>query len=382
MDALSNKKKSKKVGLLVHTGSQIFANGIIQNAYFICESLKQIGIDSTLLTHDDPGTLDYKNIPIKKISTNLLEFDPLEYHTIITVTRGMYKELYDHLKSYKIAVIAFICGNTLMHAQEDFVRGPLSGSSSMIGKKAPADEAWVIPSYHHSLDYIETVRGIPAYIVPHLWSPEILINHALKFYKTAEKDLLYNLAAHTGKKIEIIILEPNLALFKNAWIPIVASDKFYNEHPDLVEYVFVFNYPEHNNSWNMADNCSLGSKLRRFNRLTISEILTVFNTHDTIPIFLSYQLYNSLNYLYYELLYFGYPLVHNSPDLDGCGYYYPEHNLTKCVEQIMNAYKNHNKHLDTYIAKSREYLKRVDPYDPSVCRTWDEMISSVLAKNQ
>jgi hypothetical protein len=382
MDALLKKKKSKKVGILVHTGSQIFANGIIQNAYFICESLKQIGIESTLLTHDDPGILDYKDIPIKKISTNLLEFDPDEYHTIITVTRGIYKELYEHLKAHKIAIVAFICGNTLMHSQEDFVRGPLGGTASMIGKKSLADEAWVIPSYSHSLDYIETVRGVPAYIVPHLWNPEILINHAKFFYKASEKELLYNLAIHTGKKIEILILEPNIALFKNAWIPIVASDKFYNEHPELVEFVFVFNYPEHNNSWNMADNCSLGPKLRRFKRLSISEILTSFNTHDTIPIFLSYQLYNSLNYLYYELLYFGYPLVHNSPDLDGCGYFYPEHNLTKCCEQIMYAYKNHNKHLDTYIAKSRTYLKRVDPYDPSVCRTWDEMINSVLAKNQ
>jgi hypothetical protein len=105
-----------------------------------------------------------------------------------------------------------------------------------------------------------------------------------------------------------------------------------------------------------------------------------FNSHTTIPIFLSYQLYNSLNYLYYEILYFGYPLVHNSPDLDGCGYYYPEHNLSKCVEQILYAYKHHNKHLDSYIAKSRNYLKRVDPYDPDVCRTWDEMLNSVLAK--
>jgi hypothetical protein len=88
-----------------------------------------------------------------------------------------------------------------------------------------------------------------------------------------------------------------------------------------------------------------------------------------------------LNYLYYEILYFGYPLVHNSPDLDGCGYYYPEHNLSKCVEQILLAYKSHNKNALTYIDKSREYLKRVDPLDPDVCKRWDQMFNSVIAKN-
>lgn len=381
MEALVIRKKGKKAGLVIHTGSPIFANGIIQNAYFIVECFKQLGIETTLLTHDDPGKLDFKGTPIKKISTNVLEFDPTEYHTIITVTRGIGNDLYKYLKSYKIAVVAFVCGNNLMHAQEDFVRGALNGVITTVGKGSYVDEAWVIPSYEHSLDYIETTRGVPAFIVPHLWSPEIMITHAREVFKASETELLYNLAIHTGKKIEIIIMEPNIALFKNAWIPIVASDKFYHENPDLIEFVFAFNFPDHDSSWRLGDNCYLGDKLRRFKRLTVTEIMRSFNTHTTIPIFLSYQLYNSLNYLYYEVLYFGYPLVHNSPDLDGCGYYYPEHNLKICCEQIMNAYKNHNKHLDSYIEKSRKYLKRVDPYDPDVCRTWDDMINSVIAKN-
>jgi hypothetical protein len=382
MDKIIEKKKSKKVGLLINNGSQMFSNGIIQNAYFMYVCFQQIGIESVFLTHDDSSKLEYKNLPICKLSTNLLEFDPSEFHTIITITRSINKEMYNHLKSHKVAVISFICGNTLMHSEEEFVRGPYSNNvTTFIGKGSCVDEAWVIPSYEHSLDYIETTRGVPAYIVPHLWSPEVLLNHAKQHHAANESDLLYNIAIHTGKKIEIVIMEPNLALFKNAWVPIIAADKLYKEHPELIEFVFAFNFPDHTNSWNMADNCYLGSKLRRFKRLSVSEILKSFNTHESIPIFLSYQLYNSLNYLYYEILYFGYPLVHNSPDLDGCGYYYPEHNLSKCVEQILLAYKSHNKTLNTYIDKSREYLKRVDPLDPDVCKIWDQMFNSVIAKN-
>ena len=206
MDKLIEYKRKKKIGLLINSGSQMFSNGIVQNAYFIMETFHHLGIQTTLLTKEETGVLDYKDIPIKKISINPLEFDVSEYHTIITITRSVHKELYDYLVSNKVAVVAFVCGNTLMHAQEEYIRGSHDGYTTFIGKKAYIDEAWVIPSYHHSLDYIETVRGVPAYIVPHLWSPEILLANAKALFKIEESQLLYNLAIHTGKKIQIIII--------------------------------------------------------------------------------------------------------------------------------------------------------------------------------
>ncbi len=242
-------------------------------------------------------------------------------------------------------------------------------------------ELWVIPSYHHALEYIELMRGKPAYIIPHLWSPEICNAFAIEKFKKTESDLFYNLAKHTGKKIEIVIMEPNMALFKTSWLPIVAGEKLNVDHPELLDQVFAFNYPDSNHAWGMADNLTLGTKLRRFKRLSMPEILTFFNSRDTIPIFVSHQVLNSLNYLYYEVLYYGFPLVHNSPDLDGCGYFYPENNIKGCVSAILDAYKHHNKNLITYKEKGRKYLERVDPLHPSVGKIWEQMVDSVLVKN-
>jgi len=100
-----------------------------------------------------------------------------------------------------------------------------------------------------------------------------------------------------------------------------------------------------------------------------------------MPIFVSYQINNSLNYLYYECLYFGFPLVHNSPDLEGCGYYYPENDLAKCAEMILYAQKHHHKNLSEYVAKGRKYLERVDPLNSSVANTWKQLLDSVLVKH-
>ena len=336
-----------------------------------------------LLCHDEnPKPLEYKQIPLKQICRNELVFDPSEYHTIITVTRSLSKDEYYMLKKHKIAVIAFVCGNNLMHDMENFVRGPLGNLITFIGKGAMVDEVWTIPSYGHSIDYLEMTRARPVYTIPHLWSSEILRESALSRFNKPETALEYDLTRHSGKKIEIIVLEPNMALFKNAWVPIMACEKLERTHPEILEQVFVFNFPSYQSSYGMVNSLDVSKKLRKFQRLSMPEIMTYFNERDILPVFLSYQLMNSLNYLYYELLYYGYPLVHNSPDLEGCGYYYPDNDLTKCTEAIMNVHKHHNKNLLTYKDQARAYLHKIDPLNPEVGKVWEQMINESVARSQ
>lgn len=376
-------KKEKKVGLVIHNNAPTFSNGIIQNAYFLYQLIQKLGMKCELLCHDEnPNTLDYKKIPLKQITTNELVFDPSEYHTIITVTRSLEKDIYMVLKKHKVAVVAFVCGNNFMHDMENFVRGPLGNINTFIGKWACVDEVWTIPSYGHSLDYLEMIRGKPAYTIPHLWSPNILRDTALSRFNKNENALDYSLERHSGKKIEIIILEPNMALFKNAWMPVVACEKLERTHPEVLNQVFVFNFPTYPSSYSMVDALDVSKKLRKFQRLSMPEIMTFFNEQDIMPIFLSYQMMNSLNYLYYELLYYGYPLVHNSSDLEGCGYFYPDADLTKCMEAIMKAYKQHNKNLDTYKDQARKYLYKIDPENPDVGKVWEQMMNESIARAQ
>lgn len=382
LESVESIKKEKKIGLVIHSGSSIFASGILQNAYFMMLCFEQLGMKSEFLCYEEnPASFDYKDLPLKQISANPLFFDPSEYHTIITISRGLAPEIAERCRKHNVALVAFICGNTIMHDQEDFVRGSRGNVSTFIGKSASnIDELWVIPEYEHSLSYLETVRRKPAFIVPHLWDPCILkANAQIKFNKS-ENDLMYSVIRHSGKKIEIFVLEPNIALFKNCWIPLVACDKLHMSNPDLIEYVFAFNFPENTHAYNMADNLELGAKVRRFKRLQMPHILSYCTGRNTIPIFVSYQVNNSLNYVYYELLYYGYPLVHNSPDLDGCGYYYRDFNIDECMAQILNAYKHHNTNAQTYLEKGREYLKRVDPYDKDVCKLWSQKFNNVIVK--
>lgn len=379
MDALSTLRVSKKVGILIGSNLNIFSSGLIQNAYFIYQCLSGLNIPCEFLTIDDnPKPFDYKNIPLRTFGINKIGFDIKEFHTILTVSTGLTKEEYELCTSNKVSVVSFLCGNQFMHDIESFVLGV--NSNTFVGKGSYSDELWVIPCYKFALTYLETVRNKPAFIVPHLWT-HCILEDAVKTKLNINVSLLDYSVKHNTKKLTLLIAEPNISLFKNSWLPIVAAEHLHMKNPELFEFVYAFNWPESAHATKMADNLTLGSKLRRFKRLSMADIMTHFNSENSMPIFVSYQINNSLNYLYYECLYFGYPLVHNSPDLEGCGYYYPENDIAKCAEMILYAQKHHHKNLAEYIAKGRKYLERVDPLNSGVADTWKQFIDSVLVKH-
>jgi hypothetical protein len=258
-----------------------------------------------------------------------------------------------------------------MKDQEDFVRG--GGGGSFIHRGDPMDELWVIPSYKNVLDYFQLIRGAPASIVPHLWSPSL-------FHRTMPDSsrLLYTLKRRT--KCSVIIMEPNYTIVKTAWLPIVACDLFHQRHPDLLEDVRVYNFPGHEHARTMVNNLTLGSRFKAVPRDSFVNVILQCNRDDTMPIFVCHQMNNSLNYLYYEALYYGFPLVHNSPDLEGCGYVYEGHDVKQCADAILKAYKEHDRSIDTYRDTAKEYLRRVDPENPDVRRVFEERLRASVAK--
>ena len=368
----------KYVGILIGNKETLFSSGIIQNTYYIYKCLEYNNIPCRFLCYDtNPEPLEYVNIPLYTLSEDPSVFDPTHYSVVISVRHHIGKLFYDLLKANQVAVISFICGNSYMTDIEEFVRdSKIPGMTTFMGKGNMCDEVWTIPSYEYMIDYLELMRGKPTFSVPHLWSPEIIQEH-LRSKNVDEKGLFFDITKHTKKKIEIIIVEPNMYLFKTGWLPICASEKVHVQNPELIEHVFCFNYPDNSHAYNMADNLSLGPKLRKFKRIPMPELLAHFNKQDTYPIFVSHQVNNSLNYTYYEILYYGFPLIHNSPDLEGCGYYYHEHNLTKCAEQIMYAYSHHTKQLNVQKDLAKKFLSKIDPVLPHAGNKWTQMIRSI-----
>jgi len=343
------------------------------------ECFERIGFECDFLCGEqNPKPFKFLNIPLKQFSFDKKIFNPEEYSLIIYGTRRLRKDSYIYLKSFNVKTVNFVCGNHFIKESEDFVNPNANAILDFSINRPESDAFWIIPSYEFMIPYLETLRDMKGYVVPHLWSPTMLNDKYEKRYNKPANNMIYNTTLCRNKQIDIYVLEPNGCLIKTALIPIAASEKLNKLNPTLLREVNVYNFPAHKEADDIVDELTLGSKLKKLARIGLEEVFERCNTNETFPIFVSHHYKNSLNYLYYEILYYGFPLVHNSDDLDGCGYHYPENNISKCVDAILYAYKYHNKQAHTYHEKSLIYLERVDPYHPSVGSIWKQMIHDIL----
>lgn len=370
---------TKKVGILIHANPKLFTNGITQNAYFIYKCFSEMNISCDFVCQEGASdNFPLMNLPITLLSKNNKAFNPKEYSIIISVSRRFTEETIAFLRSHNIRTVSFICGNQYPEDQHGFVHG--KSSSTSISEKESGDELWIIPSFNYSKSYFEILTCKPVYTMPHLWSASLVKERLLIEYKKDEKLVIYDKPKHTSKKINILITEPNLATVKTAWLPIVACEWLHTKYPDLIDNVYVFNFPENDLAYTMVRKLKINSKIRKFKRLPLPEILLHFNSLESIPVFVSHHYLNSLNYMYYEALQYGYPLVHNSVDLDTCGYYYPGDDPKACADAIYTAFTKHNDEYDTYCATSKEYLYRIDPLNPLVGKECKRLMTNLLVR--
>ena len=368
---------SPRIGIITTSGN-LFNSGMAQNAYFIYDVLTKCGFTCDLLCFDEKFTkLSYNDTPIKTIYDNDLRFDVTVYKLIITVASGICKEMYDICKTNKIRIVAFLCGNVFHMNNAAFISDV--SIASVITKSTPSDEAWIIESFAYMKTYVEILRNIPARLVPHLWSPCLIDYATSSVFQRNTGDLVYNPVNHTQKKATILIMESNIDYVKTALLPIMACEKLYQQYPDLIDEVLVFSFPTKSKAAAaIINSLTVRPKIRIFERIHIVDIMTTYNKKSTMPIFLSWQQHNEWNYSYYELMYYGYPFVHNSGMMSDFGYSYNELNIDKCVEQIRIALESHNTLHESHMKKGRHYLESIDPAKPTAQHAWKDLIIDTI----
>jgi hypothetical protein len=365
---------TKRIGVLT-ASSNLFNNGLLQNAFFIYEVFTKQGILCDLLCYDEKFTsLNYNNTPVKTIYDDESKFDIAEYALIITVARGVHKSMYDRCRAQNVKVVAFVCGNVFHLNNAAFVSG---STETIVTKSTPCDEVWIIGSFAYMKSYMEILRAAPVRSVPHLWSPCLIEHATVSVFQRKAAELVYNPSNHTLRKASIFIMEPNIDYVKTALLPIMAVEKLHQQHPDLIEEVLVFCFPANKKAaLAIIDSLSVRSKIRIFTRIHIADILTTYNKKSSMPIFLYWQQHHEWNYMYYEMMYYGFPFVHNSNLMGDFGYLYDGINIDKCVEQLLVALESHHTSHEYQMKKARHYLDSIDPDKQIAQCYWKNLIAN------
>jgi len=366
-----------KIGITI-TKSHTFSNGMNQNAIFLYLVCKNLGYECDLLSHEEShDEIVYNNIPVKRISEDETVFNTSHYKAIITVTGRLSKAISDKCKKSGTIVIGYTCSNQLCMAIE--ATATAHSRSIIIGREAANDKGWILDSFPFMKTYYELLCGVKSQYVPHVWNSELVEYYCKHINQKDPKLLVYDPKLHTQKKLTLLIPESNVNFVKTAIVPLMAAEKLHSINPELIDEIFIFSYPTESTSLeDLVSKLQVGKKVRKFTRQLISDILTHFNTRPTVPVFTCHHIYTPLNYSYYELMYFGFPFVHNSELLKEYGHFYTDLDIDMCAVQIFKAYMNHAVDFDAKIAKNRNYLETIDPNHPRCLERWKPIVAAAL----
>jgi hypothetical protein len=213
------------------------------------------------------------------------------------------------------------------------------------------DAVWTLAQYESIRDYFALNARAPVRFVPHLWTPYFFdrgiasLPQGVKFgYQPGREHW------------RVCCFEPNICMVKTGLIPMLACEEAYRARPAFLESLRMLNtlhLKDHPQFVHLARSLDVVNHgIATFEgRFPVYEYLAQYG--DCV---VSHQWENAQNYLYYEALYGGYPLVHNSPMFKDIGYYYPDFDCAAGGRAILEAFDKHDQGLDAYKAAARKLI--------------------------
>ena len=319
---------------------RIFSNGHHFNVILWYHFFEKCGYDPIFLSNImDTGIIHSENTTYKIINinslyneSNLKKID-LDYVLFVGLTSS---ELSNLLKKNDIKRIYSMLGNNYSNDLETVVFNKNYNKSVV---RDAYDEIWISPHFAYSLEYYKIRYGIDnIQVAPYIWGDNIV-----KKYKSIEYK--------PGNKLFVAICEANISTRKNCMLPLCICEKS-RKFIDTIRCYGTQTIRDNRFFLNFVSNLNINKNSQLFcnNREPIVDILQKCNC------VISTNQEWDLNYVFLECFYHGIPLIHNSKMLENYGYYYPDLDINKAVEQVELVFNTHNTKL--YIEKHKELLHK------------------------
>jgi hypothetical protein len=352
-----------RVGVTLHLreGNQsIWENGIFQNCALLVHLLnlspavkRAVLVNGgNALVANDQMMLGETGIPVLGLAEALQSLD-----VVIEMSAQLPEEWVSQFRARGGRYAWMRVGNDYVI---DIERAMFDKPNGSLVSSKHYDAIWTLAQYERSCkDYFELTARTPVRFVPHLWTPYFFDRGIARL----PRGVTYGYQPGRARW-RVCSFEPNVCMVKTSFIPMLACEEAYRARPSFLEGMRVLN------TLHMKDHPSFLHFARTLD--IVNHGVTSFE--GRFPLFeymahhgdcvLSHQWENAQNYLYYELLYGGYPLVHNSPMLKDYGYYYPEFDSQEGGRALLRAFEQHDDALDDYRERSMKLLHELDVANP------------------
>jgi len=341
-----------KIAITFDNSISLFQNGVQQNAIYLARILQNAGHKTFLIVNDF-----YKGKDVNYIKSMTPGIDKAPMQKIyaagidVLITVGM-SISHDDIKMLKVSnpnvkIIAYKCGNEMLSEMESIIFAEEISSASKINPITP-DAIWSIPQMvdtnltYYALKYNQN----NVTVVPFIW------DHVLSDVYMQEN----NIPAWDGRDIKrIATMEPNLSVMKNAFVPMAIVSKCIKDGIEIDAF-HTFSTDKIAKKQPFLKKVSDFS-LNKIKFTANSRYPTFFVMKNHADLCLSWQWENNLNYLWLDVAWMGWPVVHNGSLCQDVGYYYPEFDIESGQIQVQKAIKSHNDDND-YLERNRSIIKR------------------------
>lgn len=352
-------REGLRVGITLHaeTGQApaVWSNGAWQNIIFLYFLLQRSSRIRELClvnhAHAPARTLDVGAgvvLPLIPLQEALPQLDVL---IVMGIQTG--SEAIAQLRSQGGRAVMFHVGNSYVMTMENIVFDLKRATGEFDG--SPFDAVWTLP--HHAATchaMFEIGWRAPCHILPFLWSPFFLLQRVAQLDR---QEAAFGYRPGREKK-RIAVFEPNLNVVKTSLIPMLICESAYRQEPDRIGGVHI------TNTTHLRQQAAFNGFAWTL-EITRKGVASYDDRFDT-PAFLahhaevvvSHQWENSLNYLFCDVLYGGYPLIHNAEPLREVGYYYPGFDAQAGATMLLDALHTHDQQAERYLINCRQFLTR------------------------
>ena len=359
------------IGIFIDNESNLFQSGAIQQALFTYLVIKNTRHDVIMLAHNSSKEHFslFPNIPVKNISVISRESVEGIKTLIFTSVIPSICSSVSALKSFGIKIIYQICGNYFIINQEDYIFD--CHKRNFFQTYHLADEIWLLPMYKHMQSYIKTITKKNVIIVPYIWNNTIIHKYAESINVSLES---LKFVPHVSLSDWIIyISEPNVSIHKTSLVPIlIAEENFQNTSKDI--QVLSMCSKDTTGFKVILQNLEIFKYIQFYPRANTIECIRQLK-NKKIPICISHQIFNELNFLHLEMMYLGYPLVHNSTMIKPAGFYYKDHDTKEGSDALQKVYDTFVENYKDIQKGYKDVLSRFDPNNENIIEVYRRLLT-------
>lgn len=345
---------------------QIWSNGLFQNIFMLYKLFEIAGYTPIMLVDDNKKCLESKLYDEFR-TIDAIEWSQKPFRIYAYIEMGMscgppIRKLFKDAgaKRFKLYL-----GNILNIDIETPVFHPTTNfCHHMIGE---IDTILVSPHYDFHQEYSSAVNKVypNVKIAPYVWEP---------FFIKGQENIYRH---RQGGPYSFTIIEPNISFQKCSLIPIMVCERYYRQNPNRFHEVAVVNGDKLVSSLHFKNNIlptldiHKAGRLHFLPRASTNELSKSLNTHIVIH----HTVNNDYNYIFFEHLLMGFPVIHNFALLKDYGYYYEGDDISAACDLIDVIAETHVSKIEAYRAMAKQLFWSFSINNPSNIKGWIDILT-------